>query len=111
MAVIATFLAAPPGDAAAEDERDDGKPDIDRQMRLGGRIDVEDVEKARQDGDQHADAGDEDPRRRRHRRRHALEAVHEEKGRREIGRADDQLWNHREHVGPSTFLRAACGFA
>ena len=101
------LLAAPPGDAAAEHERDDGQADIDRQMRLGRRADAEDVEEAGQDGDQHADAGDEDPRRRRHRRRHALQAVHEEKGRREIGRADDQLRNHRQHVGSSALLRVA----
>ena len=91
MDVIATFLPLHQATPPPSDEGNDGEPDIDRQIRPGRRADVEDVEKARQDGDQHAEAGDEDARRRRHRRRHALQAVHEEKGRREIGRADDQL--------------------
>ena len=96
------FLAGPPGDAATHDKRDDAEADIDHQMRLGGRADIEDVEEAGQDGDQHAEAGDEDPRRRSHRRRHALEAIHEQEGGREIGDANDELGNagHR-HVGSS----------
>ena len=100
------LLAAPPGDAAADDERNDGEGDIDDQMRLGSRADIEHVKKARQDGDQHADAGDEDPGRRRDRRRHAFEAVHKQEGGREIGGADRQLCDRREHGVPQPSFRS-----
>jgi hypothetical protein len=57
----------------------------------GRVIDAEEIQEARERRDQHADAGDDDARARRNRRGHALQAVDEEKRRREIAGIDDQL--------------------
>ena len=62
-------------------------------MRPGGRTHIENVEEAGKDSDQHAYTGDENPRWRRHRRRHTLEAVHEKKRGREIDDTNNELSN------------------
>ena len=46
-----------------------------------------------------------DPRRSGHGRGHPLQAVHEQKGSREVRDADDELRKDRQHVGSSTLVR------
>jgi hypothetical protein len=86
-----------PGAHSTADQRDEHERNIDEEMRPGGRLHIEDIEKARQHGGDHPEARDPDAGWCRHRRGHALEAEEKKEGRGKIDDADNQRGHGGEH--------------